>query len=55
MATHKPKTLQDVFERNKYDLPTSIRKSRGWFDSQVTLMTKQNIIPHKVIGAVPED
>jgi len=55
MATHKPKTLQDVFERNKYDLPTSIRKSRGLFDSQVTLMTKQNIIPHKVIGAVPED
>jgi hypothetical protein len=54
MPTHKPKTLQDVFERNKYDLLTSVKKSRSWFDNQVTLLTKQNLTPQKVLAGNPD-
>lgn len=54
MPTHKPKTLQDVFERNKYDLLTSVKKSRSWFDNQVTLLTRQNLTPQKVLAGNPE-
>lgn len=54
MATTKPKTLQDVFERNKYDLLTSVKRSRSWFDNQVTLLTKQNLTPQKVLAGNPE-
>lgn len=53
MATSK-KQLQDVFERNKYDLASAVKKSRGWFESQVTLLTKQNLTPQKVISGKPE-
>jgi hypothetical protein len=45
----KRQTLLDVFERNKYDLDTIARKSRGWFEQQVTMLTKQNITPNKVL------
>jgi hypothetical protein len=54
MPTHKPKTLQDVFERNKYDLLTSVKKSRSWFDTQVTLLTRQNLTPQKVLAGNPD-
>jgi hypothetical protein len=47
MATKQ--TLQDVFERNKYDLTTAVKKSRGWFDQQVTLLSKQGITPPKLL------
>lgn len=50
----KSKTLLDVFERNKYDLATAARKSKGWFDQQVTLMTRQQITPPKVLQGNPE-
>ena len=50
----KKPTLQDVFERNKYDLVAAAKKSRGWFDSQVTLLTKQNLTPQKVLGGDPD-
>jgi len=53
MATSK-KQLQDVFERNKYDLASAVKKSRGWFESQVTLLTKQNLTPQKVISGKPD-
>lgn len=45
----KRQTLLDVFERNKYDLDTIARKSRGWFEQEVTQLTKQNITPNKVL------
>jgi hypothetical protein len=54
MPTHKSKTLQDVFERNKYDLATSVKKSRSWFDNQVTLLTRQNLTPQKVLAGNPD-
>ena len=50
----KKPTLQDVFERNQYDLATAARKSRGWFDSQVALLTKQQLTPQKVLGGNPD-
>jgi hypothetical protein len=52
MATKQ--TLLDVFERNKYDLHTSVKKSRSWFDQQVLLMTKQQITPNKVLAGNPD-
>lgn len=54
MATHKSKTLLDVFERNQYNLPDAVKKSKGWFESQVTLLTKQNYTPQKVIAGQPD-
>ncbi len=54
MPTHKSKTLLDVFERNKYDLATSVKKSRSWFDTQVNILTKQNLTPQKVLAGNPD-
>lgn len=45
----KKDSMLDVFERNKYDLLTSVKKSRSWFDQQVVLMTRQNLTPNKVL------
>ncbi len=44
-----PSTLQDVFEKNQYDLKTAAKKSRGWFEQQVLLLNKQRITPPKVL------
>jgi len=41
--------LKDVFERNKYDLMTSVRKSRAWFEQQVLIMSRQEITPQRVL------
>ena len=53
MAT-KSSTLQDVFERNKYNLDDAVKKSRSWFDQQVLLMSRQAITPPKVLKGNPE-
>jgi hypothetical protein len=50
----KKPTLQDVFERNQYDLATAVKRSRGWFDYQVTLLTKQQLTPQKVLAGNPD-
>lgn len=50
----KKPTLQDVFERNQYDLATAVRRSRGWFDSQVNILTKQQLTPQKVLAGNPD-
>ena len=52
MATKQ--SLQDVFERNQYDLANAAKKSRGWLENQVTMMTKQNITPNKVLAGDPK-
>jgi hypothetical protein len=44
----KPSML-DVFERNKYDLNTVVKKSRSWFDQQVNLLAKQGLTPNNVM------
>ena len=53
MAQKSP--MLDVFERNKYDLATSVRKSKGWFEQQVTLLTKQQLTPAKVLNGNTDD
>jgi hypothetical protein len=45
----KQPTIKDVFERNKYDLATISKKSKGWFDQQVILLGKQQLTPNKVL------
>jgi hypothetical protein len=48
MAKKPP--MQDVFERNQYDLLTAVKRSRGWFDKQVQEMTRQQLTPKKVLN-----
>lgn len=45
----KSPNLLDVFERNKYNLAQSARKSRTWFDQQVLLLTRQRIVPKQIL------
>lgn len=54
MATNKP-TLQDVFDRNQYDLKTATKKSKAWFDQQILLMNRQSITPQKVLKGNPQE
>lgn len=51
----KRTTMLDVFERNKYDLASAVKKSRGWFEKEVTLLTKQGYTPNKVLGGNTDD
>ena len=46
----KQPTIKDVFERNKYDLNTAIKKSRSWFDRQVQMLARETLTPQKVIS-----
>jgi len=46
----KKLTMLDVFERNKYDLLNSIKKSRSWFDQQVNILSRQQITPQRVLN-----
>ena len=50
----KKDSMLDVFERNKYDLMTAVKRSRSWFDQQVNLMTRQQLTPNKVLTGNPE-
>jgi len=50
----KETKLVDVFERNKYDLHTAARKSRSWFEQQVSLLNRQALTPQKVLNGNPE-
>jgi hypothetical protein len=53
MAIKKP--IQDVFDQNKYDLLTAVKRSRSWFEKQVASMAQQNITPNKVLKGEPAD
>lgn len=44
----------DVFEQNRYDLATAMKRSRGWFDQQVAQLTKQNLTPQKLLAGDPD-
>lgn len=46
----KQATIKDVFEQNKYDLETAVKRSRSWFDRQVQELGKQNLTPAKVLN-----
>ena len=41
--------MHDVFERNKYDLKSSLKKSRAWYSQQVLLLGKQGITPQRLM------
>lgn len=51
MAIKKP--IQDVFDQNKFDLLTAVKRSRSWFEKQVAAMATQNITPNKVLKGEP--
>lgn len=43
----------DVFEKNKYDLSSSFRKSKAWYEQQMVLLMKQGIMPFTVLKGNP--
>jgi len=45
----KKSELQNIFERNQYDLANIAKKSRSWFDQQVQAMARQGVTPNKVL------
>jgi hypothetical protein len=49
------KPIQDVFDKNKFDLLTAVKRSKGWFEKQVASLSQQNITPNKVISGKPVD
>jgi hypothetical protein len=51
---HAP-VMQTVFDKNKYDLSTSAKKSRAWFQQQVLLMSKQQITPGRLLRENPSE
>ena len=51
MAIKNP--IQDVFDQNKFDLLTAVKRSRGWFEKQVAAMATQNITPNKILRGDP--
>ena len=53
MAIKKP--IQDVFDQNKYDLLTAVKRSRSWFEKQVSALAQQGITPNKVMKGEPSD
>ena len=45
--------MLDVFEQNKYDLMTAVKRSRSWFEKQVSALAQQGITPNKVMKGEP--
>jgi hypothetical protein len=50
----KQPTFKDVFERNQYDLETTVKKSRAWFEQQVLLIGRQQLTPQRVLNGNTE-
>jgi hypothetical protein len=50
----KQPTFKDVFERNQYNLETTVRKSKAWFEQQVLLIGRQQLTPQRVLNGNPE-
>lgn len=44
----------DIFEKNKYDLKTSFRKSKAWYEQQMILLMKQIQSPWVVLKGNPQ-
>ena len=49
------KPIQDVFDKNKFDLLTAVKRSKGWFEKQVAALGQQGITPNKVMSGKPVD
>ena len=43
----------DIFEKNKYDLATTFRKSKAWYEQQMVLLMKQIQSPWVVLKGNP--
>jgi len=43
----------DIFEKNKYDLNTTFRKSKAWYEQQMILLMKQISSPWMVLKGNP--
>lgn len=43
-----PNTLQNIFEKNRYDM-SIVKKSKTWFDQQALLLSRQRITPEKIL------
>lgn len=50
----KKSSLQDVFDKNQFDLATAARKSNAWFEQQVMMLSRQRLVPARIIQGVPE-
>lgn len=44
------KTLQDIFEKNRYDYSIT-KKSKTWFDQQANLLAGRGVTPNKILGS----
>lgn len=44
----------ETFQKNQYNLPQVVQKSKTWFQQQALLLSKQNIQPLKLIRSSPE-
>lgn len=53
MATNT--SITDVFEKNKYNLVDAAKKSRSWFEQEVTKLTKQRVTPKKILASDPSE
>ena len=53
MATNV--NLQDMFQKNQYNLEDSARKSRAWFNQQALLLGRQRITPNNLMRASDEE
>ena len=49
------KPIQDVFDKNKFDLLTAVKRSKGWFEKQVAALGQQGITPNKVLSGKVEN
>jgi hypothetical protein len=47
-------TYADIFQNNRYQLQDVVKKSKSWFQQQVTLLTKQQIQPIRLINSSAE-
>ena len=49
------KSIVDVFERNKYNLEEVSQKSRGWLDTEVRKLRRQQPLPIRVLKGDPSN
>lgn len=47
-------TFEDIFRNNRYNIKDTAKKSRDWFQQQVTSLTRQHIAPNRMIATNPD-
>lgn len=46
----KQGSLEDIFQKNQYNIKDVVRKSNSWYEQQVRLIKNTGITPKKIIG-----